>query len=186
MLMAIPVVVVPNRADVARVGFEEESRHGVDAGRRRAADGTRGGSGRVGHRPLPLVRRPAVRAGIVVFRHGSRIGQEDRSALEPAVLIHHLFHGEGGDAAENGLAERTAEDFVDPTALCLRLLSLLGYRVVVSTAKQAAEEIAKGIAVRLSRSAWLLLRHATAKQTAQQPAEHVVRAETALTLWRLA
>ena len=76
MLMAIPVVVVPDGADVARVGFEEESGDGVDACRRRAADRTRRGSGRIGHRPLPLVRRPAVRAGIVVFRHGSRIGQE--------------------------------------------------------------------------------------------------------------
>ena len=31
MLMAIPVVVVPDGADVARVGFEEESGDGVDA-----------------------------------------------------------------------------------------------------------------------------------------------------------
>ena len=57
-----------------------------------------------------------------------------RSALEPAVSIHHLFHGEGGDTAQNGLTERTAQDLVDPTALCLRLLALLGYRLVVSTA----------------------------------------------------
>jgi hypothetical protein len=40
MLMAIPVVVVPNGADVTRVGFEEESGDGVDACRRRAADWT--------------------------------------------------------------------------------------------------------------------------------------------------
>jgi hypothetical protein len=31
MLMAIPVMVVPDRTDVARVGFEEESGDGVDA-----------------------------------------------------------------------------------------------------------------------------------------------------------
>ncbi len=31
MLMAIPVVVVPDRADVPWVGFEEESGDGVDA-----------------------------------------------------------------------------------------------------------------------------------------------------------
>ncbi len=127
MLMRISVMVVPNRADVTRVGFEEESRNRVDACRRRAADRTRRGSGRVGHRPLPLVRCPAFRAGVVVFRHGSRIGQDTRSALEPAVPVHHLFHGEGGDAAQDRLAERTAQDLVDPTALRLGLLSLLRF-----------------------------------------------------------
>ena len=179
--MRVSVVVVPDGADVARVGFEEESGDGVDACRRRTADRTRGGSGRVGHRPLPLVRRPAVRAGIVVFRHGSRIGHATRSALEPAVPIHHLFHGEGGDTAKNGLAERTAQNFVHPAALRLRLLTLLRYRLVVSTPKQATKKIIEGIVVGLGRSA-RLLRHATAKQTTQQPAEHIVRAETTLTL----
>ena len=172
--MAIPVVVMPDRADVARVSLEEESGDGVDARRLNAADRTRRGSGRVGHRPLPLVCRPAGGAGIVVFRHGSRTGQDTRSALEPAVAIHHLFHGEGGDTAQNGLAKRTAQDFVDPAALRLRLLSLLGYRLVVSTAKQASEKISEGIVVRLAGSTRLLLRHAAAKQTTQQPAEHVV------------
>src|SRR5829696_3476075 len=189
MLMAIPVVVMPDRADVARIGLEEEPGHGVDACRRRGADRTRRGSGRVGHRPLPLVHGPTGGAGIIVFRHGARIGQETRSALEPAVLIHHLFHGEGGDAAQNGLAKGTAEDLVDPAALRLRLLSLLslpGCRLVVSTTEQTAKEIVEGVVVRLTLSAWLLLRHATAKQTTQQPAEHVVRAEPALPLWRLA
>ena len=76
MLMAIPIVVVPDGADVARVGFEEELRHRVDPGRRDAADRTRRGSGHVKHRPLPLVRCPAFRAGVVVFRHASRIAQD--------------------------------------------------------------------------------------------------------------
>jgi hypothetical protein len=31
MLMAIPVMVVPDGADVARIGFEEESGDGVEA-----------------------------------------------------------------------------------------------------------------------------------------------------------
>jgi hypothetical protein len=74
--MAIPVVVMPDRADVARVGFEEEPGHGVDARRRRATDRTRRGSGRVRHRPLPLVYGPAIGAGIIVFRHNPRIAQE--------------------------------------------------------------------------------------------------------------
>ena len=89
------------------------------------------------------MRCPAIRAGVVVLRHRSRTGQDTRSALEPAVPIHHLFHGEGGDAAQNGLAQRAAEDLVDPSTLtlCLRLLSLLGRRLVVSTAKQTAEKI---------------------------------------------
>jgi hypothetical protein len=93
--------------------------------------------------------------------------------LEPAVPIHHLFHGKGGNATQDGLAERTAEDLVDPTPLRLRLLSLLslpGFRLVVSAAEQAAEEIVEGIVVRLAVSTWLLLRHATTKQTTQQPA----------------
>jgi len=60
--------------------------------------------------------------------------QDTRSALEATVPIHHLFHGEGGNTAQNGLAERTAQDLIDPTALRLRLLSLLGYHLVVSTA----------------------------------------------------
>ena len=38
MLVAIAVVVVPDGADIARVGFEEESGDGVDARRRDAAD----------------------------------------------------------------------------------------------------------------------------------------------------
>src|SRR5215212_6552501 len=160
MLVRVSVMVVPDGADVARVGFEEESGDDVDACRRRTADRTRGGSGRVGHRPLPLVRRPAVRAGIVVFRHGSRIGHATRSALEPAVPIHHLFHGEGGDTAKNGLTERTAQNFVHPAALRLRLLTLLRYRLVVSTAKQATKKIIEGIVVGLGRSARLLLSHA--------------------------
>src|SRR5215213_6579877 len=189
MLVRVSVVVMPDRADVARIGLEEEPGHGVDACRRRGADRTRRGTGRVGHRPLPLVHGPTGGAGIIVFRHGARIGQETRSALEPAVLIHHLFHGECGDAAQNGLAKGTAEDLVDPAALRLRLLSLLslpGCRLVVSTTEQTAKEIVEGVVVRLTLSAWLLLRHATAKQTTQQPAEHVVRAETTLPLWRLA
>src|SRR5215210_4390666 len=76
MLMAVPVVVMPDRADVARVGLEEEPGYGVDARRRRAADRTRRGSGRVRHRPLPLVYGPATGAGIVVFRHEPRIVQQ--------------------------------------------------------------------------------------------------------------
>src|SRR5215210_3389750 len=125
MLMAISVVVVPDGTNVTRVGFKEKFRHRVDPCRRGAAAWTRRGSGRVGHRPLPLVRCPAFRAGVVVFRHASRIGQDTQSALEPAVPVHHLFHGEGRAATENGLAQRTAQDFVDATALlCLRLLCL--------------------------------------------------------------
>jgi uncharacterized protein YfaQ (DUF2300 family) len=106
--------------------------------------------------------------------------------LEPAVPIHHLFHGKSGNATQDGLAERTAEDLVDPTALRLRLLSLPGFRLVVSAAEQAAEEIVEGIVVRLAVSTWLLLRHAATKQTTQQPAQHVVRAEPTLPLGRLA
>jgi hypothetical protein len=41
MLMAIPGVVVPDGADVTRVGFEEKFRYRVDACRRDAADRTR-------------------------------------------------------------------------------------------------------------------------------------------------
>jgi hypothetical protein len=109
--------------------------------------------------------------------------------LEPAVPIHHLFHGKSGNATQDGLAERTAEDLVDPTALRLRLLSLLslpGFRLVVSAAEQAAEEIVEGIVVRLAVSSWLLLRHAATQQTTQQPAQHVVRAEPTLPLGGLA
>jgi hypothetical protein len=40
MLVAIPVVVVPDRANVAGVGFEEESGDGVDASRLYGADRT--------------------------------------------------------------------------------------------------------------------------------------------------
>ncbi len=174
-------MVMPDRADVARVGFEEESGDGVDACRRRAADRTRRGSGRIGHRPLSLVRRPAFRTGVVVFRHGSRIGQDNRSALEPAVPIHHLFHGEGGDTTQDCLAERAAQELVDPAALCLRLLPILTLRGIRASAKHPIEEIVEGVGVGLVVSAWLLVRHATAKQTTQQPAEHVVRAKTALT-----
>jgi hypothetical protein len=47
MLVAVPVVVVPDGADVTRVGFEKESGNGVDAYRRDAADRTYRGSGRV-------------------------------------------------------------------------------------------------------------------------------------------
>jgi hypothetical protein len=38
--MAVPVVVVPDGADVTRVGFEEESGNRVDPYCRRAADRT--------------------------------------------------------------------------------------------------------------------------------------------------
>jgi hypothetical protein len=44
MLVRVSVVVVPDGADVARVGFEEESGDGVDACRRRTADRTRAGA----------------------------------------------------------------------------------------------------------------------------------------------
>jgi hypothetical protein len=47
MLVAIPIVVVPDGADVTRVRFEKESGNGVDAYRRHAADRTYSGSGRV-------------------------------------------------------------------------------------------------------------------------------------------
>jgi hypothetical protein len=47
VLVRVSVVVVPDGADIAGVGFEEEAGDGVDAGRRRAADRTRRGSGRV-------------------------------------------------------------------------------------------------------------------------------------------
>jgi hypothetical protein len=47
MLMAIPVVVVPDGTDVTRVGFEEKLWHRVDACRLCAADRTRRGSGRI-------------------------------------------------------------------------------------------------------------------------------------------
>jgi hypothetical protein len=38
MLMAIPIVVVPYRANFAGIGFEEEARHGEDAHRLGAAN----------------------------------------------------------------------------------------------------------------------------------------------------
>jgi hypothetical protein len=69
MLMAIPVVIVPDGADVARVGLEKEFWYGEHAGRIHAADGTGRRSGRFRHRPLPLVLRPAGGANVVVFRH---------------------------------------------------------------------------------------------------------------------
>ncbi len=47
MLMAIPVVVVPDGADVPQVGLEEKFGNGIDACRRDAADRARGGSGRI-------------------------------------------------------------------------------------------------------------------------------------------
>ena len=69
MSVTVAVVVVPNRADVAGVSFEEELRYGEDAGCLCAADRTGRGSGRFRHRPLPLVDRPAAGAGVVVFGH---------------------------------------------------------------------------------------------------------------------
>src|ERR671912_489511 len=126
------------------------------------------------------------RAGVVVLGHGSRIGHDTRTALQPAVPVHHLFHGEGGDAAQHRLAKRTAQDLVDPTALRLGLLSLLSSCWLVITAEHPTEEIVKGVVVGLAVSAGLLLRHAAAKQPAQQPAEHVVRAKSALPGWCLA
>ena len=105
--------------------------------------------------------------------------------LEPAVLVHHFFHGEGGDTTQNSLTERTAQDFVDTAALRLGLLSLLRRLLIVPAAKQATEEIVEGVVVRLAGSARLLLRHPAAKETTQQPAEHVVRAKPPLTLWCL-
>lgn len=121
----VAVVVVPDGADVAWVGFEQEAGHGVDPAGRRAADRTRRGSGRFRHRPLPLVHRAACGALVVVLRHLS----EARSApglssrmLAPARLVHHLFHGEGGDPTQHRLAQRTAEDIADAaTLLGLRL-----------------------------------------------------------------
>jgi len=47
MLMAIPVVVVPDGADVTRIGLEEELRNRIDARRLHAARRARSGSGRL-------------------------------------------------------------------------------------------------------------------------------------------
>ena len=107
--------------------------------------------------------------------------------LEPAVPVHHLFHGEGCDATQNGFTERTAQDFIDTTALlCLRLLPSLRYLIIIPAAKQATKEVIERVVVRLAGPARLLLRHAAAQQTTQQPAQHVVRAKPALSLRRLA
>ena len=73
MRVTVAIVVVPDRAHIAGVGLEQEAGDGEDALGRSAADRAGGGSGRLAHRPLPLVGRPAIGAGEVVFRHSQRM-----------------------------------------------------------------------------------------------------------------
>jgi hypothetical protein len=69
MRVAVTVVVVPNRADIARVGFEQQLRRRVDAATHRATDGAGDGFGRVGHRTFLFKVSATVGAGEVVLGH---------------------------------------------------------------------------------------------------------------------
>lgn len=64
--VAVAVVVVPDGAVVARVGLEEEARHGKQPPRFRAADRAVNRRARVAQRALPLEARLARGAGVVV------------------------------------------------------------------------------------------------------------------------
>ena len=71
--VGVALVVVPDRADVARVGFEEEFRHRVDAIAVLAAEGAVGGGFGVGHWAFEFPVDVAGGAGVVVLRHGEPV-----------------------------------------------------------------------------------------------------------------
>src|SRR5436853_30914 len=69
MLMAIPVMVMPDGANIARIGFKKELRHRVDPGRVGAADRALLNVRRLLHRALPVKAGSARRAGVLIRRH---------------------------------------------------------------------------------------------------------------------
>jgi hypothetical protein len=67
--VGIPVVLVPNRGDITRVGFEEEFWHRVHAHRTFSTDHACLFDRRVSHRQLAFVDRPTRSALKIVTRH---------------------------------------------------------------------------------------------------------------------
>ena len=67
--VTITVVIVPDGADIAGVGFEEEAGWSEDAGAWTAANGAGDGRHRLAHRPIVLKAGAADRAGVVVAWH---------------------------------------------------------------------------------------------------------------------
>ena len=70
--------------------------------------------------PLPLVCRTASRAQLVRGGYRRR-SAPTQDALQPAVLVHHLFHRQGRWAAHHGFLQRAAQDLIDPVSLPRRL-----------------------------------------------------------------
>jgi hypothetical protein len=68
--VAVTVVVMPDGADVTRIGFEEEFRHREDPRSLGSTNGTRCGRACFGHRALPFETRFAVETGVVILWHG--------------------------------------------------------------------------------------------------------------------
>src|SRR5215213_10960898 len=69
VLMTISVVVVPDGADVARIGLEEQTRGSEDTPSGRFANRTGVRIARLVHWALALVPRVALLAEVIVFRH---------------------------------------------------------------------------------------------------------------------
>jgi hypothetical protein len=65
--VTVSIVVVPDRADVAGIGFEEQFRHGENAVADRFANRAVREFGRLSHGPLYLEIRAAIRAREIVF-----------------------------------------------------------------------------------------------------------------------
>jgi hypothetical protein len=69
MGVAVAVVVVPDWADIAGIGIEEEFRHGENAAAFACANGTSRAFRRLSHRSFKLENGAATGTGEVVFGH---------------------------------------------------------------------------------------------------------------------
>lgn len=80
--MRVAVVLMPDGADVARIGFEEQARRGEDAPGRVLANRARCRQASFRDGALPFEAGFAFRAGVVVRRHRLGNGFVERSVLD--------------------------------------------------------------------------------------------------------
>lgn len=117
MLMTVPVVVAPGRADITWIGLEDQFRHGEDATAFRFADRAVGGFDRLDHRAFGFEIGAAFGTREIVFWQADprfRSGSMTPCALRPMLSAmraqpkhRHVVDARGETVAfADGVAER--------------------------------------------------------------------------------